>query len=92
MIDTMEGLIIPGLILFVLVFFIYKYCGHIMYKYHNKPVRRFFIFLFGIPLWPILIPLFAIGWILDAEGIRSRPPPYDPDDPEDYDDPPFMDS
>ena len=91
MIDTMDGLIIPGLILFVLVFFVYKFCAHIMYEYHDRPVRRFFAFLFSIPLFPLVFPAFVICWILDAEGIRSRPPGYDPNDPDDYDDLPFLD-
>ena len=49
-INTRETWLIPGLILLILFFFVYKYFDHIRYEYRYRPVRRFFGFLFAILL------------------------------------------
>ena len=68
-IDAFTG--IASLILLLLIFFSYKYYQFVSYKYRNKPVRRFFVFLFAILLSPIIIPSFAIAWVIDYEGLQS---------------------
>ena len=69
---------IAALILLLLIFFSYKYYQIVSYKYRNKPVRRFFVFLFAILLSPIIIPAFAIAWVFDYEGLQSM---YDNGEP-----------
>ncbi len=73
-------MITPGIFLVILVFFIYKFFDTIRYETRYTPVRRFFGFLFAILLFPIAFPLFIIMWLIDADGIRSRPPPYEDGD------------
>ena len=86
---------IAALILLLLIFFSYKYYQMMSYKYRNKPVRRFFVFLFAILLSPIIIPMFAIGWVFDVEGIQSMYVDGKPiefgDDDGGYDEPYYLD-
>ncbi len=78
--NTLETwMITPGLILLILVFFIYKFFDTIRYETRYTPVRRFFGFLFAILLFPIAFPVFIIMWIKDADGIRSRPSSFEDD-------------
>ena len=94
MIDTMEGLIIGGLIILLYLFFAYKWYRYVSYEYRDKPVRLFFIVLIVIPLSPILIPCFALGWLFDFEGMRSMYVDYEPIEfsDDDWDDGPYIDS
>ena len=78
MIDTMEGLIIGGLIILLYLFFAYKWYRYVSYEYRDKPVRLFFIVLIVIPLSPIVIPSFALAWVFDYDGLRSLYVDYEP--------------
>ena len=70
----MEVLIILLLITIFFVLPAISWYRNVSYEYQDKPFRRFFIFLFAIPLSPIIMPIYAIGWVIDYDGVRSMPP------------------
>ena len=80
------------LIILLYLFFAYKWYRYVSYEYRDKPVRLFFIVLIVIPLSPILIPFFALGWLFDIDGLRSMYVDYEPIEIDDEgDDAPFFD-
>ena len=62
------------------IIFSYMYYRYKSYKYRNKPVRKYFVYLFSILFFPIVIPYFALAWLLDYEGLQSLYRDYKPVD------------
>ena len=74
------------------IIFSYMYYRYKSYKYRNKPVRKYFVYLFSILFFPIVIPYFALAWLLDYEGLQSLYHDYEPleFDDDDYEDGPII--
>ena len=64
------------------------------YEYKNRPVRKFFVYLFSILFFPIVIPFFALCWLFDVDGLQSMYLDYEPigyDDDGVFDQTPYND-
>jgi hypothetical protein len=69
----MEFLIILGLIMIFFVLPAFSCFRNISYEYQGKPVRRFLSYTIAITLFPVVMPYYAICWVLDIDDIRSMP-------------------
>ena len=65
-------------ILALFIIFSYKYYRYTSYAYRNKPVRRFFVYLFSILFSPIVIPFFTLFYIFDVGGLKTMYVDYEP--------------
>ena len=77
------------------IIFSYMYYRYKSYEYRNKPVRKYFVYLFSILFFPIVIPIFALCWLCDIDGLQTHYHDYEPlefDDDDDYEDNPFIDA
>ena len=66
----MKELIIVGLILVVLGFFVYKHYRYLLVETDNRPVYRVLAFLITILLFPIAFPIFILCWLFDIDDAR----------------------
>ena len=69
----MELLIILGLIMIFFVLPAFSCFRNISYEYQGNPVRRFLTYIIAITLFPVVMPIYAICWVLDIDDVRSMP-------------------